>query len=132
MNTHSAIWYLTGQILRELKEQRESRDKIVVVPGKGKYTQDNIFNALPNWTNALTINRPNITEKSSKTPKEKKFGSSELREILKYDESGRCINAFQILSDEKFLKISYDTIKSNPGNMVRGSDRKTLDGLPMK
>jgi hypothetical protein len=53
-----------------------------------------------------------------------------LREMLAYDEQGRCINAFQVLSDISVLKSAYDVIKSKPGNMTPGVDRETLDGIP--
>ena len=52
--------------------------------------------------------------------------------MLKYDQFGRCENAFQLASSVEFLKLGYDLIKSKPGNMVHGSDRQTLDGLPLK
>ena len=55
-----------------------------------------------------------------------------IRKMLKYDQFGRCENAFQLASSVEFLKLGYDLIKSKPGNMVHGSDRQTLDGLPLK
>ena len=53
-----------------------------------------------------------------------------IRKMLKYDQSGRCTNAFQLAVSTEFLKLGYDLIKSKPGNMVHGSDKLTLDGLP--
>ena len=55
-----------------------------------------------------------------------------LREMLVYDIQGRCINAFQVLSDISVLKSAYDVIKSKPGNMTPGVDRETLDGIPVQ
>ena len=52
-----------------------------------------------------------------------------IRNQLEYDDSGKCINAFKILSDKSCLRDAYETIKSNPGNMVVGSDKETLDGI---
>lgn len=48
---------------------------------------------------------------------------------LEYDENGKCINAFKILSCSESLRLSYNSLKSNPGNMVPGSDKQTFDGL---
>jgi len=68
----------------------------------------------------------------SKLQCKKKFNTQELRKLLKYDNSGKCINAFQVITSIDILKVAYDTIKSKPGNMVRGSDPRTFDGLPIK
>lgn len=54
-----------------------------------------------------------------------------LREMLVFDEQGRCVNAFKVLSDIMVLQNAYDKIKSKPGNMSPGSDKETLDGLPV-
>lgn len=48
---------------------------------------------------------------------------------LKFDDRGRCTNAFQILSDPLTLKLAYNAIKSKPGNMSFGIDKITLDGI---
>lgn len=37
-----------------------------------------------------------------------------------------------IVSDPEFLVSCYEEIKSKPGNMTRGSDRRTLDGINYK
>jgi len=55
-----------------------------------------------------------------------------IRDKLEYDTEGRCTNAFQILANEEILTYAYETIKSNPGNMVRGTDKETLDGISQK
>jgi retron-type reverse transcriptase len=55
--------------------------------------------------------------------------SLDIRSKLRFDEQGRCVNAFQVLNSPDMLKLAYETIKSNPGNMVRGSDNETLDGI---
>lgn len=54
----------------------------------------------------------------------------DLRRLLQFDESGRCNNAFKLLSRKDVLRVAYNTIKSKPGNMVRGCDKETLDGIP--
>lgn len=51
--------------------------------------------------------------------------------MLVYNESNRCVNAFTVASDPVVLRLAYECIKSKPGNMVRGSDSQTLDGLPV-
>lgn len=55
-----------------------------------------------------------------------------IKDKLEYDEVGRCNNAFKILSNPTILYQAYGTIKSNPGNMVHGSDKETLDGINLK
>ena len=42
---------------------------------------------------------------------------------------GKCINAFEVLSDINTIYAAYITLKSKPGNMVEGSDKQTLDGI---
>ena len=62
----------------------------------------------------------------------KKDKTINLRMLLSYDDSGKCNNAFKLLSRNDILKIAYNSIKSKPGNMVRGTDRETLDGMPIQ
>lgn len=69
------------------------------------------------------------TQKKNRT---NKFSYTKFRKKLKYDASGKCTNAFKLAMSPEFLKLSYDFIKSKPGNMVRGSDQLTLDGLSRK
>lgn len=52
-----------------------------------------------------------------------------IREKLKYDDCKKCTNAFLVATEGETLKLAYETIKSNPGNMVRGTDTITLDGI---
>jgi retron-type reverse transcriptase len=60
----------------------------------------------------------------------KKEVTLRLRQLLRYDYKNLvCINAFQVIYNPEILKLAYESIKSNPGNMVRGTDKKTLDGL---
>jgi len=70
------------------------------------------------------------TEIRRHIPKKKnKFSYAKFRKNLKYDVDGRCTNAFTLAIDTENLKTCYDFIKSKPGNMVRGSDKLTLDGI---
>jgi hypothetical protein len=39
------------------------------------------------------------------------------------------INAFEIICNPKTLLYAYKMIKSNPGNMVPGTDEETMDGI---
>jgi hypothetical protein len=48
---------------------------------------------------------------------------------LEFDQEGKCTNAFKIICNEEILKIAYNIIKSGPGNMTKGVDRETLDGI---
>ena len=47
---------------------------------------------------------------------------------LKFN-NGKCTNAFEIIANVNTLKMAYESIKSNPGNMTEGVDRETLDGI---
>jgi retron-type reverse transcriptase len=49
-----------------------------------------------------------------------------------YDDSGRCSNAYEIISDPNVLRQAYFHIKSKPGNMTPGTDNSTLDGISPK
>lgn len=52
-----------------------------------------------------------------------------IKEQLKFDGEGKCINTFETISDPRTLLLAYNTIKSNSGNMVKGADKETLDGI---
>jgi hypothetical protein len=72
-----------------------------------------------------------VTSKSKglRTLHKQKFIFPTISEKLKYDENGRCMNAFEIITDPETLRVAYELIKSKPGNMVRGTDNTTLDGI---
>lgn len=55
--------------------------------------------------------------------------TKKIREKLRYGEDGRCTNAFEVMSDPGTLRDSYESIKNKGGNMVRGIDKETLDGI---
>lgn len=48
---------------------------------------------------------------------------------LQYNNEGQCINAFEVLSEAESLRLSYNSLKSKPGNMVPGTDNQTFDRL---
>lgn len=58
--------------------------------------------------------------------------TARVRERLKYNGMGQCTNAFTVLSSVWTLRTAYESIKSNPGNMARGTVRETLDGISEK
>lgn len=49
--------------------------------------------------------------------------------LLRKDDSGKYTNVFEILSSVPILKLAYETIKSKPGNMVKGVTSETLDRI---
>lgn len=57
---------------------------------------------------------------------------SYIAEKIKYDNTGKCINPFELISDLNVLLLAYNSIKSNPGNMTEGIDEITLDGVDSK
>lgn len=48
---------------------------------------------------------------------------------LVFDPSGRCTNAFELITSPELLLFAYEKIKSKSGNMVEGTDSITLDGI---
>lgn len=52
-----------------------------------------------------------------------------IKQRLRFNNSGKCTNAFQIISDPEVIKLAYEMIKSKPGNMTKGVDSITLDGI---
>jgi hypothetical protein len=62
--------------------------------------------------------------------KENKLTPAEtILSLLRRGPDGRYTNVFETLTSVRILKLAYETIKSKPGNMVRGSTRETLDGI---
>ena len=52
-----------------------------------------------------------------------------INNLLIFDHSGKCINAFETISSPELLLFAYEKIKSKSGNMVEGTDNITLDGI---
>lgn len=48
------------------------------------------------------------------------------------EKGGKYYNLITILSDKDYLINFYNQIKSKPGNMTKGIDNETLDGIGMK
>jgi group II intron reverse transcriptase/maturase len=67
--------------------------------------------------------------KRNNTPSVNVEVTSSPEERLRRAEDGRCTNAFEVLSEPSVLKMAYERMKSNPGNMVPGTDEETLDGI---
>lgn len=49
--------------------------------------------------------------------------------MLTFNEEGKCTNGSHILGSVDILHTAYHQIKSNPGNMVHGEDKTTLDKI---
>jgi len=129
--SHSYIWKITGQILYSIYNVRKTRDHVTIVPGKTVHIMDSLANHVPPWTEIMERIGSEIPRHPKCVKTTKKIDITNLRGMLKYDSSGRCINAFQLIARTDFLKLAYEIIKSKPGNMVHGSDKLTLDGLPV-
>jgi len=52
--------------------------------------------------------------------------------LLRFDPDGKASNVFEIMSSTQVLRLAYETIKSKPGNMVRGTTKQTLDGISLE
>ena len=52
-----------------------------------------------------------------------------IKDKLKLNKDGKCINAMTIISDPDILMAAYKVIRSDPGNMTEGIDKTTLDGI---
>lgn len=102
---------------------------MTIVPKKTTHILDTLGETTPHWTEIMERIGSEIP-KQSKDKKKRKFSYAKFRKMLKYNSSGKCENAFQLATSPEFLRLSYDFIKSKPGNMVRGSDQLTLDGIP--
>ena len=69
-----------------------------------------------------------ITTDSSKPPTDRVPVYPVISKRIKYID-GKCVNAISLISNPQTLKMAYEMIKSNPGNMTKGSDNETLDGI---
>jgi len=76
-----------------------------------------------------TITPPPVIKNPSVASKLKRINPITLiRGLLRF-ENGKCVNILEIASSVEILKIAYETIKSKPGNMSRGTNKETLDGI---
>jgi hypothetical protein len=55
-----------------------------------------------------------------------------MRNNLSFNQEGKCINAYDVICNPVTIKLAYETIKSKAGNMTRGTDRETLDGISLE
>lgn len=102
----------------------QEKNNLSLLINKIRQTQQEI------WLIANSINSNKTLKLLVKIDDEKPKGLTEIiREQLIYDDTGKCLNAFRILHDPEILRLAYESIKSNPGNMVYGSDKITLDGI---
>lgn len=67
------------------------------------------------------------------SPSEMLVGKIEaLREKSRQDPKGVIYDTIKLISDPHLLVLAYDLIKSKPGNMTKGTDDTTLDGMNLK
>lgn len=95
--------------------------------GNGSVIVGKSPNQLVNTSKRLIHTEVRKSEDSLKL--EARVGLKSLKEMLKFDENGKCINAFQVIKEVTVLEAAYDKLKSKPGNMVPGADDETLDGV---
>lgn len=110
-----------------------SKESLQTYPGQAIHIPDWVDLGLnmPEWARIMTQTGLENTEPTITTKRNnRKEKIIDLRQLLQFDETGRCNNAFKLMTRKDVLQVAYNSIKSKPGNMVRGSDRETLDGIP--
>jgi len=131
--THYEIWDITKQILDDIDRIKKGKENILITSGSANLTQDSFELDAAKWTEILSLTETDTSEPNPPTPK---HGSGDkeinLRRLLQFNDDGKCTNAYKLLTRTDILKISYNSIKSKPGNMVRGVDRETLNSIPIK
>jgi group II intron reverse transcriptase/maturase len=55
-----------------------------------------------------------------------------IRALLKQAPDGKYTNTFEVITSVEILRLAYETIKSKPGNMVRGTSKETLDRISLQ
>jgi hypothetical protein len=115
LRCHEELWSLTGQ---------RKTIKAPLAPAKLSGSL-NVPESPTNW-DSPTVTSSTVNSNDRIRPDNP---SLLLRSLLQYDSNGKCVNAFKILHRKEILELAYETIKSKPGNMVRGTDKKTLDGI---
>lgn len=81
------------------------------------------------WTSIKPSNEDEKPSKPIRKTKPDLFVEVSKRMKKYVSENGTYYNLNQILSDPYFLIACYENIKSKPGNMTKGIDNYTLDGL---
>lgn len=78
----------------------------------------------------IAISRKSRTSAPVNESKDQRINPyDEVKKRLRFDAEGRCTNAFIVMTSTSVLKWAYEMIKSKPGNMTRGSDNETIDGI---
>ena len=122
-------WPTCGSWYHTLKKEHPK-----LAYNKGTIGIANHYKELGNYPK-IGDNRFNEVQKqknSSKLLAVYKNDEQSLEQLLKFDENGRCINAYEVISMLNTLAASYQLIKSKPGNMTPGIDGETLDGIDME
>lgn len=92
------------------------------------------------WTREVRSKLHALTQDSTKSSKPKNPDtiphnkisvSTIIRNLLIQESDNRYSNVFLTMTSPLILKLAYETIKSKPGNMVKGTDHLTLDGITM-
>ena len=99
---------------------------------KGRKTYGNGSGIVVRYKYSKKFNEVQKRKYCSKSLAVRKNGGESLEQLLKFDENGRCINAYDTLRSFDVLAASYQKIKSNPGNMTPGIDKETLDGINLE
>ena len=88
------------------------------------------FATLTRVGKALTLIEQQIKKIKTSTPPPKDPSPADIiNSKLQFGPDGKCTNAFETLCSAQILRLAYETIKSKPGNMVRGVTSETLDYL---
>jgi retron-type reverse transcriptase len=80
----------------------------------------------------IVVRLPNEVQKrfySYKRTAVKFNGVASLEHLLVYDDEEKCINAYECIIKKEVLFACYEKMKSKPGNMTRGTDSETFDGI---
>lgn len=92
-------------------------------PSDSKILHKDLYDRAP--TTAADPVSPRASRSSLKGPTPAEI----ILSLLRKDSNGRYCNVFETLTSVQILKLAYETIKSKPGNMVRGTTKETLDGI---
>jgi len=73
----------------------------------------------------------NINNNNTSPPEKQPTPAELILSLLRSDPDGKFNNVFEVLTSVQVLRLAYETIKSKSGNMVKGSDKETLDGISL-
>lgn len=82
-----------------------------------------------NFTRGYRTNTENPITTVKKTKEQRINPHTEVMKKLEFDSGGRCTNALLVMATPSVMRWAYEMIKSKPGNMTKGSDNETIDGI---